>query len=97
MMEERTYWLSFADHTGFLGVCLVDVDEEDAEAERDRLRVQFPHHAEGAEWIAAAITMAHVMGCNPGGEVQSMQIDSGVLGPRNRLLTREQALAVKRS
>jgi hypothetical protein len=95
-MEERTYWLSFADHTGFLGVCIVDVDADDAEAERDWLTFKHPNHAPGAEWIGAAVRMAHLMGCNPGGAVQSTVIPSTVVGPRNRLLTREQALAVKK-
>lgn len=92
-MEQRTYWLSFLDEQRpagqrFLGVCVVDVDADDAEAVRDELIVKFPNHAEGAEWIAAAIRAAHEMGCNPGGQVASVVVPASCPAPRNRLLSK---------
>lgn len=80
----RTYWLSFADETGSLGVCVVDVTEDDAAKERPRLP---PTAMPGAEWLAAAIRLSWMYGCNPGGNVGLQQIPTSTPVPRNRLLT----------
>jgi len=84
------FWLSFADpQTGaFLGVAIVQVDEDDAQAARDRLP---PASKPGAEWLIAAAQLAWDMGCNPGGEVLGAPLPFVPPGlPLNRLLTREQ-------
>ena len=67
------FWLSFVDDAKpegqrFLGVCIVDVTAEDAAEAQAIIADRFPHHAEGAEWIAAATRKAWAMGCNPGGD-----------------------------
>ena len=59
-------WLSFADGTlpkgtQFLGACMVQVG----------------NFADPRDTLRAAIQKAHVLGINPGGEVQSMQMDDG--------------------
>lgn len=59
-------WLSFADGSlpkghQFLGACIVEVKQFDDP--RDTLK--------------AAIRKAHVLGINPGGEVQSMELPGG--------------------
>lgn len=96
----RRYWLSFADSKRpegqrFLGVCIVEVDEEEAEDQKRRIDVQFPEHKENAEWIAAASRKAWEMGCNPGGSVQAADITeatppSGVEMPLYRLLSKDE-------
>jgi len=91
----KTFWLSFADSArgGFLGVAIVQVDDDDAEAARALL---LPQSLPGAEWGIAAMTKAHDMGCNPGGQVLSSELPAPPPGVRlNRLLTREEALAAQ--
>lgn len=102
----KTFWLSFCDDERpkgeqFLGVAVVDVTEEDAADAFGDLSLRFPHAQPGAEWLAAAVRKAHETGCNPGGEVMSMEMppewpDFGTC-PRNKLLSkarlRELALA----
>lgn len=92
-MERRTYWLTFCDNSRpkgskFLGVCLIDVDATAAAAAKQILVTLFPQHAPGAEWIAAATRIAHAYGCNPGGEIGSMEIPTTFVGPRNKLMQR---------
>jgi hypothetical protein len=77
----------------FLGVCIVDVTDEDAADAQAILDDRFPQHAEGAAWIAAATRKAWLMGCNPGGEVAAIDITEapppkGVELPVHRLLQR---------
>lgn len=57
------FWLSFADGTRpkgqqFLGACMVEVK-------------RFPDHRDS---LKAALRKAHVLGINPGGEVQSVEL-----------------------
>jgi hypothetical protein len=75
----RVFWLSFADDDRpkgdqFLGVCVVEVSEAEAAAMRPELRERFPHHKDGAEWIAAAVRKAHRLGINPGGHVATIEL-----------------------
>jgi len=73
----KTFWLSFVGDKGNLGCAIIDVTDEEASAEKMSLDSLFPQHMEGAEWIAAALTKAHLLGCNPGGEVASWDITDG--------------------
>jgi hypothetical protein len=93
MMSVHTFWLSFTDphkpagHK-FLGVCVVDVDELDA---LEATRFLLPQSKPGAEWIMAAARKAWRTGCNPGGQIASVDIPAEQLHelaetPRNRLL-----------
>ena len=75
----RRYWLSFCDPdlpTGrqFLGVTVVEVTDEEAEEVKPEIDALFPRHQPDAEWIAAAARKAWLMGCNPGGEVGTVEI-----------------------
>jgi|SRR5580765_458732 len=92
----RRFWLSFVDQDRpegqrFLGVCIVEVTDEDAAEAKAIIDAKFPRHAEGAEWIAAATRKAWLMGCNPGGEIATADITDarppeGVDLPLHRLL-----------
>lgn len=98
----QTWWLSFCDAqrpTGqqFLGVAIVDVDDDDAAEAKAIIDARFPDHEPDAEWTAAATRKAHRLGCNPGGDVGSVRIDQapnfGAMDgrlPRNRLLSKTQ-------
>lgn len=100
----RTFWLSFCDNRlpsghQFLGACVVDVTQEDADNIAAFISFAFPQATDGAEWIAAATKKAHREGCNPGGEVASVDITDGpadalAMYPRNRLISREELEAV---
>src|SRR5438094_10123196 len=99
----KTFWLSFSDPDRpkgeqFLGVCLVDVTQADADAARRDLARRHPQAQDGAEWLAAAITKAHRLHCNPGGEVMSFEVPPDVpeaaMYPRNQLLSREDLEAI---
>lgn len=75
----RTFWLSFCDGDRpkgqqFLGACVVDVTDEEAERMKLEVLIRFPHALEGAHWIGAATRKAHTLGCNPGGEVASLDV-----------------------
>jgi hypothetical protein len=94
----RTYWLSFADDTGFLGVAVVDVDDAEARAACQFL---LPQSLPGAEWICAATRKAHEVGANPGGQVLVADLSHESAAwraklPRNRLLTEAEATALQR-
>jgi hypothetical protein len=97
----RTYWLSFAGEEGFRGVCIVEVDEDDAAEAYEFMRERFPHAKPGAEWVMAAEMMAHRMGCNPGGQVLSVEFKTkqqlAMIAdhPRNRLLSRAEIAAAE--
>ncbi len=93
----RTFWLSFCDSNKpsgeqFLGVCVVDVTEQMAEAAKPILDRLFPQHGEGAEWIYTASRLAHWFECNPGGEMLAAEVDSSIPAPRNRLLQKAEML-----
>jgi len=96
----RTFWLSFVDPDKpvgekFLGVCVVDVTPEDADAEVPQLKRDFPRHQPGAEWIAAATRRAWRLGCNPGGEVGVGDITGSpeaAMAPRDRLMQKPELI-----
>jgi hypothetical protein len=96
MPDIRTFYPSFADNDRprgdrFLGACLVDVTEDDARAARTMIALKFPNAREGAEWIGAASTVAHRHGCNPGGEMLSVDVTDqpeAARYPHNKLLSR---------
>lgn len=72
----KTYWLSFVDAdrpegARWLGAAIVQVTAAEAQAWLSRLP---PSAQPGAEWIAAALRSAHQHGCNPGGEVGSVEL-----------------------
>jgi len=92
----RTMWLSFADpDTGKnRGVAIVDVTDEEIASAKVWLIATHPNHQPGAEVIKAAITKAWDTGCNPGGEVASSEISPDVEAPRNRLMQRDELLAL---
>jgi hypothetical protein len=92
----RTFWLSFTDPDRpkgeqFLGIALIDVTDADAARAKTEVAARFPHAREGSEWIAAATQVAWAMGCNPGGEMLTIDVtgeyDTDKL-PRNRLLSK---------
>ena len=86
-----TFWLSFADETGNLGVAVVDVTPEDIEAAKVKVARDFPNARPGAELVGAAIGIAHRLGCNPGGSVLCFPIPSEHPAPRGVLLTKDEA------
>ena len=100
----RTYWLSFCDNEKpqgqqFLGACIIEVEAIDAERAKALIDLQFPQHAPGAEWTAAATQKAHRQGCNPGGQVMSIDMTENLPSdrvehwqaiPRNRLMDRDE-------
>src|SRR5262245_59471168 len=95
-MTARTYWLSFCDQdTGeSLGVCLVQVSEGDLpEAVSVIKRVNPAANPTDEEtWVIAAIGQSLAMECNPGGSVESTQVDPAQLPgmPLNRLISGEE-------
>ena len=75
----RRYWLSFADADRpageqFLGACVVEVTDIEAQVALKIVQRQFPNAKPGAEWLAAASMKAHYNDCNPGGEIQALDI-----------------------
>jgi hypothetical protein len=102
----RTFWLSFCNPDRpkgeqFVGVCVVDVNDQDAERAKAVLRRRFPNALPDAEWIAAATSKAHRNGCNPGGEVAGYDVtqcdypDKLATCPRNQLLSRDELIALE--
>ena len=92
----KTFYLSFCDNDRpegqrFLGACVVDVTQEDADNALVVLAARFPQALPESEWIAAAMTKAHREKCNPGGEVMSCEIPQDnpalALYPRNTLMS----------
>jgi len=76
----KVFWLSFCDGERpkgqqFLGACIVDVTAVEADEAAIDVMLMFPHAQPNSEWIAAASRKAHRLGCNPGGEMASMEID----------------------
>jgi len=90
----KTYWLSFCDaNTGEnIGVCVVDVSDEDAEEAAKIVKRINPQGIcpDGEQWTFAAIGQTLLMECNPGGDVSVTEVrDPSVLPadlPRNRLI-----------
>lgn len=77
--DRKVFWLSFCDGKRpkgqqFLGACVVEVTGDEAEAALIEVLLRFPLAQPGSEWIAAASRKAHQLGCNPGGEMASMEI-----------------------
>lgn len=93
----KTYWMSFADSTTGknLGVCVVEVSTEQAEAAVAIVQRANPAGIcpDGEEWIAAAVGQSLLMECNPGGAVEITEVfDPSVLPvdlPRDRLIRLE--------
>lgn len=78
----KVFWLSFCDNTRpkgqqFLGAAVVEVTAAEADEAALVALLRFPFAQPGAQWIGAAITKAHQSGCNPGGEVATMEIPAG--------------------
>lgn len=93
----KTFWLSFVDAAQppgqrFRGVAIVDVSDGEAAEARDMVAAAFPDAQDGSEWIAAASRKAWLVGCNPGGEVLSIELPPGHHEslPRHRLLSRDE-------
>ena len=77
----RTFWLSFCDGSKpkgsqFLGACIVDVSDQDAREALGIIALKFPNAMPDSEWVGAASRKAHTLGCNPGGEMMSVEIDA---------------------
>lgn len=75
----RRFWLSFVDDNRpkgekFVGVCIVEVTDEEAAEAKIEVDAMFPNHAEDAEWVAAASRKAWATGCNPGGQVAVLDL-----------------------
>lgn len=70
----RRYWLSFVNPGRVNGVAIVDVTEEEAALAKVDLDERFPQHQDGAEWVAAATRKAWAEDCNPGGDVEGVDI-----------------------
>lgn len=89
MKTVRRFWLSFVDPdrspgSRFLGVVVIEVDEEDVE----RLQRQMTQpYRPRSEWQAAAIRKANELGVNPGGIVQIAEQSIDLRVPLNRLLS----------
>lgn len=102
----RTYWMSFVDGDRpegqrSLGVCLVDVTTEEADALLPDLDAQYPQHGPEAHWIAAAARKAWIFACNPGGQVAFCDITNApahalAAYERGRLYTRKEVDAIER-
>jgi hypothetical protein len=92
----KTYWLSFCDaKTGEnIGVCVVEVSDEQADEAVDIVKRIKGSCPDGEEWTAAAIGQSLLMECNPGGSVLATEVvDPSVLPPdlpRNRLLREDE-------
>jgi hypothetical protein len=93
----KTFWMSFCDEDKpageqFLGVCVIDVTQEEADDQFLEVALRFPQHLDGAEWVAAAARKAYRLNCNPGGQVMNIEIpeDKARGIPRNKLLSKDQ-------
>jgi hypothetical protein len=76
---KKVFWLSFCDADlpkgqQFVGACIVEVTQEEADEAKLVIAERFPQALDGAEWIGAATRKAHRLGCNPGGEVASVEL-----------------------
>ena len=97
----RSFWLSFVDADRepgdrFLGVCVVDITDEEAAAILPEVRAKFPRALPDAEWLAAAVRKAWDLGVNPGGEIATQELPPNRLFaamPRDCLLSRADLIA----
>ncbi len=76
----KLFWLSFCDGdkpngSQFLGACIVEVTATEADEMKFEIMLRFPMAQPDAEWIGAASRKAHALGCNPGGEMASVEIE----------------------
>ncbi len=100
----RTFWLSFCDDDRpegqqFLGACVVDVTQDDADEAAAFIALAFPLAVEGGEWIGAATRKAHRMRCNPGGHVATADVTDAraemlALYPRDTLMSKAELEAI---
>lgn len=77
--DSKVFWMSFCDNDRpegerFLGACLIGVNAEEADKAAIDVLLRLPFAQAGAEWLAAATSKAHRLGCNPGGEIASAEI-----------------------
>lgn len=75
----KVFWMSFCDAerpkgSQFLGACVIAVTQEEADDALIEVALKFPNAQDGAEWIAAATKKAWACGCNPGGQVLTMEL-----------------------
>jgi hypothetical protein len=72
--KPRRFWLSFVDtarqadgELGLIGVCVVEITDDDIEHARERIARVFPDRVgdEGALLTGAALYVSHRDGCNP--------------------------------
>jgi hypothetical protein len=89
----KTLWCSFCDEDRpkgeqFLGVAIVEVDEDDVAMAAIVVAMRFPNALDGAEVIAAASRKAHEMGCNPGGQMLCAEVPPEMVSnlPKHALL-----------
>ena len=76
---KKMFWLSFCDSNRlkgaqFLGAAVVEVTAEEADEAAVDVMLWYPFAQPDSEWIVAAVTKAHRLGCNPGGEVTSIEV-----------------------
>lgn len=90
----KTFWLSFADETGHLGVAVVDVNDHDlAQAEvAVALGLGIDNPEDAQINIIAAVRVARNAGCNPGGEVMAVDLTDSD-DPRKDSIPRNQLLS----
>ena len=99
-MTAKLLWMSFVDTSRppgagrFLGVTIIHITDAERLAVLPELQATFPHAKPGADWLLAATRKAHRLGCNPGGEVLTAELDlddpQAAALPRERLLTRQE-------
>ncbi len=97
----RTFWLSFVNPDApegqrFSGACVVDVVPEFIEQAKRALILE--DRSPNSAPIAAAIQLAWELGINPGGAVQTCELqpkDAAYHAPRGRLLRRAELEELK--
>lgn len=98
VLPQVWWWLSFtdADSGAFLGVAVVDVQPIDVAVAEFSL----PSMSGEQRAVAAAVTRSHELGCNPGGRVTLLPLDSFQVdeyvpeGFRRRLLSLAEAMQI---
>lgn len=71
----KLIWLSFAGEEGSRGASVVAVSDNEIALMKIELSITHPQALPGAEVIAAATRKAHELGCNPGGQILSIELD----------------------
>lgn len=101
--DRKIFWLSFCDSDRpkgdqFLGACILEVTKDEALAMLPEMFIRFPMAQPGGEWIAAASRKAHQLGCNPGGEMASAEVDPDApelaLYPLGKLMSKTELQAI---